>query len=196
MNTETHSETGGPARLPAQVAELWGHIIWNIVRWRKKYFVLGWQEQPRQDKNLLYQLAPETNEHQPRKDPICLSFTVSTFNHRVYRVPCFLSSRPNWLPPPPHPQLSVAPPLVPMGGTHSLAGEGAGIANSDELTGTLMYSRNSIISLHSTVSTVSRGHPSLGAHCKVHRCLYNCCSYQYQGRSLDFKRVTRERWIK
>ncbi len=44
---------------------------------------------------------------------------------------------------PPHPQASVAPlPLVPGGGTHSLAGEGAGGANSDEGTGQrLCYSR-------------------------------------------------------
>ncbi len=28
----------------------------------------------------------------------------------VYRVPGFLSSRPNWLSPPSHPQASVAPP--------------------------------------------------------------------------------------
>jgi hypothetical protein len=51
-------------------------------------------------------------------------------DHRVYRVPGFLSSRPNWLPPPIHPQASIAfsppPPLVPGGGTHSLAGEGTG----------------------------------------------------------------------
>ncbi len=37
--------------------------------------------------------------------------------HRVYRVPGFLSSRPNWLFSPPHLQASVAPPpLVPMEG--------------------------------------------------------------------------------
>jgi hypothetical protein len=29
---------------------------------------------------------------------------------RVYRVPGLLSSRPNWVPPPPHPQESVVPP--------------------------------------------------------------------------------------
>ncbi len=39
--------------------------------------------------------------------------------HRVYRVPGFLSSRPNWLPPPPHP-----PALLKGEGRHSLAGEG------------------------------------------------------------------------
>jgi hypothetical protein len=44
----------------------------------------------------------------------------------------FLSSRPNWLPLPPH------PPHFFQGGTHSLAGEGAGGANSDEGTDTLV----------------------------------------------------------
>ncbi len=38
------------------------------------------------------------------------------FNYRVYRVPGFLSSRPNWVPPP-HMQASVAPPLWVQGGT-------------------------------------------------------------------------------
>jgi hypothetical protein len=50
----------------------------------------------------------------------------------------FLSSRPNWLPLPPHRQVSVAPPLVPGGGTHLLAGEGWG-ANTDEETDTLVF---------------------------------------------------------
>jgi hypothetical protein len=59
---------------------------------------------------------------------------------RVYRVPGFLSSRPNWstrplahkgvFPPPP-------PPLG-SGGTHSVAGEGVGGFNSDEGTDTLV----------------------------------------------------------
>jgi hypothetical protein len=40
---------------------------------------------------------------------------------RVYRVPGFLSSRPNWVP---HKQANVAPPFwVQEGVTHSLAGE-------------------------------------------------------------------------
>ncbi len=40
--------------------------------------------------------------------------------HRVDRVPGFLSSRPNWLPPPPQPQASVASrPLVPGRGGHT-----------------------------------------------------------------------------
>jgi hypothetical protein len=60
--------------------------------------------------------------------------------HRVGRVPGFLSSRPNWLPPPPHSHVSVAPlPLVLGGGTHSLAGEGAGEQiHSDDGTDTLV----------------------------------------------------------
>ncbi len=70
------------------------------------------------------------------------------------RVLGFLSSRPNWVLAPPHPQASAppfgsrgghtrlrsapTPPLVPGGGgAHSLAGERAGEANSDEVTDTL-----------------------------------------------------------
>ncbi len=41
-------------------------------------------------------------------------------DHRVYRVPGFFSSRPNWVPTPPHPLLPCG------GGTHSLAGERVG----------------------------------------------------------------------
>jgi hypothetical protein len=53
-------------------------------------------------------------------------------------VPGFLSSRPNWLPSPPHAQASIAPPPFGSGGTHSLSGEGAEGANSDEGTETLV----------------------------------------------------------
>jgi hypothetical protein len=46
--------------------------------------------------------------------------------HRVYKMPGFLQSRPNCIPPPPHPQGSVAhpppPPVGPRGETHSLGG--------------------------------------------------------------------------
>jgi hypothetical protein len=38
-------------------------------------------------------------------------FQLSHRGQRVYRVPGLLSSRPNWVPPPPHPQESVAPPF-------------------------------------------------------------------------------------
>jgi hypothetical protein len=57
----------------------------------------------------------------------------------IYRVPGFLSIHPNWLPPLPHPQASVAPPpLVLKWWAHSLAREGWGGANSDEETDTLV----------------------------------------------------------
>jgi hypothetical protein len=50
--------------------------------------------------------------------------------HRVHRVLGFFSSRPNWDP---------LTPLVPGGGTHSLAGEGVtGVPNSDEGTDTVV----------------------------------------------------------
>jgi len=58
---DTHLETGCPARQPAQVAGRWGHINWNSLWWVKKYFVLGWPEEPRQDKSLVYR-HDEPNE--------------------------------------------------------------------------------------------------------------------------------------
>jgi hypothetical protein len=57
--------------------------------------------------------------------------------HRIDRVPGFLSSRPNRLPHPLTRKRVLPPPFGSGGGTHSLAGEGAGIANSDEGTDTL-----------------------------------------------------------
>ncbi len=60
-----------------------------------------------------------------------------TWGPRVDGVAGFLSSRPKWLPPP-LTRKGVLPPLWFQGdGTHSLAGEGAGGANSDEGTDTL-----------------------------------------------------------
>ncbi len=41
------------------------------------------------------------------------------FTHRVNRMPGFLSSRPNRIPPPPHPQASIAPLLWVQGGRHT-----------------------------------------------------------------------------
>ncbi len=63
-----------------------------------------------------------------------------SFVHRVDRLLGFFSSRPNW--DPSHPQESVFhPPLVPGGGTHSLAGEGGGegsqLRRGDRHCGTL-----------------------------------------------------------
>jgi hypothetical protein len=67
--------------------------------------------------------------------------------HRVDRVPGFFSSRPNWLPrPAPSPASECCPPSpfgFKWGGgdgqwAHSLAGEGARGANSDEGTDTLV----------------------------------------------------------
>ncbi len=64
MLGDTHSETGGPARLPAQVAGLWGHKNLNRVRWWKKYFVY-WADQSSQGriKSLVSSLrAQRTNQ--------------------------------------------------------------------------------------------------------------------------------------
>ncbi len=60
-------------------------------------------------------------------------------SHGVYRVPGFLSSRPNRLPLTPSPVSECCHPPPPFGskGAHSLAGEGAVGANSDEGTDTL-----------------------------------------------------------
>ncbi len=65
---------------------------------------------------------------------------------REDRVPGFLSSLPNWLPPPPHPPT----PLWFKGGTHSLAGGGRGkpIRTKGK---TLWYSRYRIIPLRCRV---------------------------------------------
>jgi hypothetical protein len=59
----------------------------------------------------------------------------------LYSVPGFLASRPNWLPPPPHPEVSVASPLwfqMGVGGVTLARGRGAGRANSDDGTNTLV----------------------------------------------------------
>jgi hypothetical protein len=64
------------------------------------------------------------------------------FSNRIDIMPGFLSSRPNWLPPPPHPQASVAPlPLVQGEHSHLRIGGGEG-ANSEEKTGTLVLYRS------------------------------------------------------
>jgi hypothetical protein len=55
-------------------------------------------------------------------------------------IPSYQSS--DWLPPPHHLIASIAPPPPPFGsrgGEHSLAVEGAGGANSDEGTDTLVF---------------------------------------------------------
>jgi hypothetical protein len=58
--------------------------------------------------------------------------------HRVDRGLGFFSSRPNWEPPPPHPQASAPPPLVP-GGTLACEREGGGsqFGRGDRHCGTL-----------------------------------------------------------
>jgi hypothetical protein len=62
--------------------------------------------------------------------------------HRVDRVPGFLSSRPNWLPPPPLRKLVLHPPGSKGAGGggvgDTLGGMGAREANSDEKTDPLV----------------------------------------------------------
>ncbi len=77
LTGDTLSETGGSARLPSQVAGPWGHINWSSVRWGKKYFVLGWPEQPRQDKSFLYR-HDELNEP-TNKGPLSFVLFESPF---------------------------------------------------------------------------------------------------------------------
>jgi hypothetical protein len=61
------------------------------------------------------------------------------WRHKVYRVPGFLFSRRNWVPPPPHPLASVAPPpLGPRGGDTLARGRGAGGTYSEEGTDTVV----------------------------------------------------------
>jgi hypothetical protein len=75
-------------------------------------------------------------------------------NHRAFKVPKFLSSRPNWVPPPPHPQARVAPPLWVQGGDILLAGKGVGGPNSAEGTDTLViYVQYTVYSPASTIGT-------------------------------------------
>jgi hypothetical protein len=64
-----------------------------------------------------------------------------------HRVSSFLSGHPNWVPPPHHPQKTVAPPppLGTRGEAHSLEGEGVGAPNSDDGTGTLVLCRYTTI---------------------------------------------------
>ncbi len=58
--------------------------------------------------------------------------------HRVYRVPGFLSSRPDWVHPPPQPltRKRVFLPPGSKGETNSLAGDAVGEPSSDEGTDT------------------------------------------------------------
>ncbi len=53
---DTYKETGDPARQPGRVAGQWENIKWKSLRWR--IFLLGGQEQLRQDKNLLHRTSP------------------------------------------------------------------------------------------------------------------------------------------
>ncbi len=80
-----------------------------------------------------------------------LSSFLSTYivvrNHGVFRVPGFLSNRPNWVPPFPHLQGSVAlPPFGSRGDT--LAGWGGGGDPIPMKGQRLWYSMVTIIPLH------------------------------------------------
>ncbi len=70
----THSDTGGPARLPAQVAGQWGHINWNSVWWGKN--ILYWADQSSQGRIKVPCTGTTSLINQPRNDTITLSFVL------------------------------------------------------------------------------------------------------------------------
>ncbi len=74
------SETGDPARLPAQVARRWGLISEKVCDEENTIFVL---EQPRQDKNLC---TSTMSQNEPTKEG-SLSFVLfeSPFHHSFNR---------------------------------------------------------------------------------------------------------------
>ncbi len=77
--------------------------------------------------------------------------------HRVYRVPGFLSNRSNWVHQPPCPLESVAPPLRAQGGRYTCL-RGRGLVDPiPTMVQTLWYSRYTINSVWSTVSAMAKG---------------------------------------
>jgi hypothetical protein len=76
------TETGDPARLPAQVASRWRLIKWKSMRWGK--YILYWADQTRQGRAKIYcnRGRVQWTNHYPRKGqfhmysrvPNCLSF--------------------------------------------------------------------------------------------------------------------------
>ncbi len=69
MTGDAHSETGDPARLPAQVAGWWRHINWKSIRWGKKIVLADQSSQGRIKISFTGMKSP-TN--QPRKVPFCV----------------------------------------------------------------------------------------------------------------------------
>jgi hypothetical protein len=80
-----------------------------------------------------------SQQHRHMTAHLC-SCSVYTADNTGTRVPGFLSSRPNWLPPSRHPQRSVAPPpFGSKGGRHTrLRGRGWRGPNCDEGIDTLV----------------------------------------------------------
>ncbi len=65
------TETGDPARLPAQVAGRWGLIKWKSVRLGKQCFVLGWLEQAKAWQKSLVPARRAKRSNQGRTPFIC-----------------------------------------------------------------------------------------------------------------------------
>jgi hypothetical protein len=86
--------------------------------------------------------------------------------HRVYRVPGFLPSRPNWSPPPSHASECCSPPLWVQEGRHTgtrLRGRGGG-PNSDERFDALVLVYT-IIALRLTLSMAQISNTDLKGLC-------------------------------
>ncbi len=85
-----HSETGDPARLPAQVAGRWGLISEKVCD--EDNNILYWADYSSQGRTKNFWTGTTSPTNQPRKDPfhmysrlpLCLSFNSQ--NHRVHRV--------------------------------------------------------------------------------------------------------------
>ncbi len=72
----THPETGGPARLPAQIAGRWGHKKCNSVRQGKKYF-----DKSSQGRVKVSCIRTTSPSNQLRKDPFHLYSLYSLSPH-------------------------------------------------------------------------------------------------------------------
>ncbi len=91
----------------------------------------------------------------PYQKSSLLNLYGNSLNSEVHRVPGFLSLRPNWVPPPPHPQARLFPPTFGFkgGGRHtSLRGRWG--PNADEETENCVYYSRGIIYNPSTVGRV------------------------------------------
>ncbi len=100
-----------------------------------KYSMTGIRAHGIQSTRLSFQsseLAPPT--------PSPAQYSITGIRAQVYRVPCFLTSCPNRVPPPPHPPCRecALPPYGSKGGNTLACGGGGGGPDFDEGTDTLV----------------------------------------------------------